>query len=416
MKIIVAGAGITGCVTAILLAEEGHDVHIFEAVPRLAELGVGINLLPHAVSILDRIGLAQKLEDSGVATRELAYYSRHGQPIWAEPRGRFADYPVPQISLHRGVLQLALFDELRARLGGSRINTGHRLEAVGGDGPVQATFRIEHGLQKGRTFTMEADMLIGADGIHSTLRRLRYPDEGLPRYGGRILWRAITRARSFLSGATMIMAGHQDCKFVCYPIGAPDEEGMQPINWIAELTRPQMPERENWNKEGDRADFASAFADWRFDWLDVPTLISGAERVFEFPLVDRDPLPAWTFGATTLIGDAAHPMYPIGSNGASQGILDADALVRAMAEYADPREALAAFEVERLPATAAIVVANRGNGPEQCMQIAHERAPDGFASIGDVFAEGELEAMAAKYKSVAGFTHEAVEQRTRQGA
>jgi 2-polyprenyl-6-methoxyphenol hydroxylase-like FAD-dependent oxidoreductase len=410
MKIVIAGAGITGCVTAILLAEEGHDVHVFEAVPALTELGVGINLLPHAVSILDRIGLAEKLEASGVATRELAYFNRHGQPIWAEPRGRFAGYPVPQISLHRGTLQMALLDELRARLGDDRIHTGHRFETLEGEGPVKATFRRENG----QTVAVEADMFLGADGIHSTLRRLRYPDEGMPRYGGRILWRAISRAKPFRTGATMIMAGHQDCKFVCYPIGAVGDDGLQPINWIAELTVAQMPERENWNKEGDKADFADRFADWTFDWLDVPALIAGAERVFEFPLVDRDPLPAWTFGATTLMGDAAHPMYPIGSNGASQGILDADAMVRAVQAHADPRAALAAYEAERLPATAAIVLANRGNGPEQCMQIAEERAPDGFAAIGEVFADGELEAIAAKYKSVAGFSREAVEKRTRQ--
>ena len=189
---------------------------------------------------------------------------------------------------------------------------------------------------------------------------------------------------------------------------------MQTINWIAELTVDEMPERENWNKEGDKAAFASHFADWTFEWLDVPALIAGAERVFEFPLVDRDPLPAWTFGATTLLGDAAHPMYPIGSNGASQGILDADALVRALAGQVDPVAALKAYEAERLPATGKIVLTNRQNGPEVCMQIAEERAPGGFADIAEVFAEGELEAIAARYKAVAGFSKEAVEARAGQ--
>lgn len=404
MRICIAGAGITGCAAAMLLAEAGHDVTVFEAVPEVSELGVGINLLPHAISILDRLGLADQLEDLGVATAELVYTNRHGQRIWGEPRGRFAGYPVPQVSIHRGKLQVALFKAARARLGADKVQTGHRLVAVDDRSPVSATFERPDGSR----VTVEADVLVGADGIHSTLRRLRYPDEGLPRYGGRILWRATSRAKPFMTGASMIMAGHQDRKFVCYPIDRPGADGLQTINWIAELTVDQMPERENWNKEGDKADFAGAFADWTFDWLDVPGLIADADKVFEFPLVDRDPLPAWTFGVTTLLGDAAHPMYPIGSNGASQGILDADALVRALAEHADPAAALRAYETERLPATAKIVLANRGNGPEICMQLAEERAPDGFARIEDVFAEGELEAIAARYKAVAGFSKEAV--------
>ncbi|MDE2596671.1 MAG: flavin-dependent oxidoreductase [Sphingomonadales bacterium] len=404
MRIVIAGAGITGCAAAMLLAREGHDVRVFEAVPEVNELGVGINLLPHAVSILDRIGMADKLEALGVATRELVYYNRHGQRIWGEPRGRFAGYPVPQVSIHRGALQVALFKEAQAQLGAERVVTGHRLVAADDKSPVTATFERADGSR----IEVEADILVGADGIHSTLRRLRYPDEGLPRYGGRILWRAVTRAKPYLTGATMIMAGYQDRKFVCYPISRPDADGMQVINWIAELTVDQMPGREDWNKECDRAVFADQFADWTFDWLDVPGLIAGAEKVFEFPLVDRDPLPAWSFGATTLLGDAAHPMYPIGSNGASQGILDADALVRALAANGDPVAALKAYEAERLPATAQIVLTNRQNGPEICMQMAEERAPQGFANIADVFAEGELEAIAARYKAVAGFSKEAV--------
>jgi 2-polyprenyl-6-methoxyphenol hydroxylase-like FAD-dependent oxidoreductase len=365
-------------------------------------------VLPHAVSILDRVGLASTLENHGIATRELVYFNRHGQRIWGEPRGRFAGYPVPQISIHRGTLQMTLLEALREALGDDHVFTGHRFVSVDGTSPVTAMFERTDG----STVATEADLFVAADGIHSTLRRLRYPDEGLPHYGGRILWRAISRAKSFLTGATMIMAGHQDCKFVAYPIDRPDAEGMQTLNWIAELTVDQMPERENWNKEGNKADFAAHFGDWHFDWLDLPAMIEGAERVFEFPLVDRDPLPAWTFGVTTLLGDAAHPMYPIGSNGASQGILDADALVRALAEYADPAEALKAYEAERLPATAAIVLANRGNGPEICMQMAEERAPGGFGDVSEVFADGELEAIAARYKAVAGFTKEAVAART----
>ncbi len=410
MRITISGAGIAGCVAAMLLAEEGHEVEVYEAVPQLAELGVGLNLLPHAVSVLDRLALADRLEETGIATRELVYYNRHGQRIWGEPRGRFGGYPVPQISVHRGRLQMVLLHALEERIGKDRIHTGDRLVTAEAGAPARATFeRLD-----GTRHEVVSDLLIAAEGIHSALRRQRYPDEGLPRYGGRILWRATSRAKPFLTGATMIMAGYQDRKFVAYPLDHPGEDGLQTINWIAELTVAKMPERENWNKQGRKADFAESFAEWRFDWLDVPGLIDGAEQVYEFPLVDRDPLPHWNFGATTLLGDAAHPMYPIGSNGASQAILDADALTRALRDQRDPLAALQAYEAERLPATARIVLANRGNGPEQCMQIAEERAPDGFSEIGEVFEEGELEEIAARYKQVAGFSKEAVEARAQK--
>lgn len=404
MKICIAGAGIGGCVAALKLAELGHEVHLYEAAPALSPLGVGINLLPHAIQVLDGLGLSGRLESLGVATRELLYFNKHGQRIWGEPRGRFAGYPVPQVSIHRGILQMELFGAAKQKLGEERIHTGHRFVSVTDGAPVTASFATP----SGSVTTVEADLLIGADGIHSILRRQRYPHEGLPRYGGRILWRATTRTRPYLSGASMIMAGHQHHKFVAYPITPVGEDGLQTINWIAELTVAQMPGREEWNKEVDRSVFAAQFSGWRFDWLDVPSLIAGAERVYEFPLVDRDPLPAWTFGASALLGDAAHPMYPIGSNGASQAILDADALGKSLEAESNVANALDAYQRLRLPATAAIVLANRGNGPEQCMQIAEERAPDGFQRIEDVFSDGELEEIAARYKAVAGFSKGAV--------
>jgi 2-polyprenyl-6-methoxyphenol hydroxylase-like FAD-dependent oxidoreductase len=403
VKICIVGAGIGGCVAALSLSQAGHDVEVYESVSALTPLGVGINLLPHAVQVLERLGLSDCLESLGVATRELVYFNKHGQRIWGEPRGRFAGYPVPQISIHRGVLQMELLKAVQDRLGARCVRTGHRFVSVEGNGPVHARF-----MTAGGAVIVGADLLIGADGIHSKLRQQRYPQEGLPRYGGRILWRATSRAQSFLSGASMIMAGHQQRKFVAYPISQVGGDGMQTINWIAELNVEQMPGREEWNKEVDRGVFAEQFADWHFDWLDIPALIAGAERVYEFPLVDRDPLPAWSFGATTLLGDAAHPMYPIGSNGASQAILDVDALVRSLNETSTATIALSRYEATRLPATASIVLANRGNGPEQCMQMAEERAPNGFKRIEDVFDSGELENIAARYKSVAGFSKEAV--------
>jgi 2-polyprenyl-6-methoxyphenol hydroxylase-like FAD-dependent oxidoreductase len=234
-----------------------------------------------------------------------------------------------------------------------------------------------------------------------------YPDQGEANYSGRVLWRAVARAEPFLTGESMVMIGHQDQKFVAYPIEAPGTDGLQTINWIAEQPRP-LAAREDWNRLVDRTEFAASFANWQFDWLDVPALIAGAERVYEYPMVDRDPLPRWSHGRMTLLGDAAHPMFPIGSNGASQAILDAEALVKHLSTARDVEPALAAYDEERRPPTSAIVLSNRRNGPEQCMQIAEERAPNGFAHIHDVMSREELEEISARYKQIAGFDAKSV--------
>jgi 5-methylphenazine-1-carboxylate 1-monooxygenase len=399
MRIAIAGAGIGGLAAAIALSDEGHDVCVYETAPELQPLGVGINLLPHAARILAGYGVVDKLLENGIATRELVYHNRHGQRIWAEPRGKFAGFEAPQISLARGDLQFGLLDAVKKRIGAERIIRNRRLSAFS-----QTPDRIDAQFtdSSGGVHAASADLLIAADGIHSAARASLYPNEGKPIYSGRTLWRATTYAKPYLTGATMIMAGHQDQKFVCYPIEPVRADGLQRINWIAELAIPEFRRREDWNREGVVGDFRPRFESWRFDWLDVLGLIDGADVVYEYPMVDRDPLPRWSHGRMTLLGDAAHPMYPIGSNGASQAILDSDALVRALRSTRDPKEALMAYEAERLPATAAIVRANRQNGPEHCMQLSEERAPNGFEDIADVFAPGELQAMADKYKVLTG--------------
>jgi 2-polyprenyl-6-methoxyphenol hydroxylase-like FAD-dependent oxidoreductase len=256
--------------------------------------------------------------------------------------------------------------------------------------------------------------LIGADGIHSLVRRAMYPHEGLPRFAKRILWRGTTEAEPFLDGRTMIMAGYQDQKFVAYPISQPlAKQGRSLINWIAELSVPyDSPPPQDWNAEVPKSRFAPRFADWKFSWLDAPRLIEAASVVYEFPLVDRDPLPSWTNGRISLLGDAAHPMYPIGSNGASQAILDAEALANAFQQH-DVVPALAEYEASRRPATSKIVLLNRQNGPEQVMQIAEDRAPNGFKHVNDVIPQAELEEIAARYKQTAGFTVDEVKAKAR---
>ena len=251
-------------------------------------------------------------------------------------------------------------------------------------------------------------VLYGPDGISSTARRSLYPDEGAPIYGGRILWRGVTEDDTFIDGSTMFMAGHQDCKFVAYPI-AGRKGGRQLINWIAELSVPDFEQNDqDWNREVSIDVFKDPFQSWTFGWIDIPALIDNCEHVYEFPLSDRDPLPCWAHGNMTVVGDAAHPMYPIGSNGASQGILDAEKLAVELSRSTDIPAAFAAYEAERRPATAAIVLANRRNGPEQVMQIVEERAPHGFDDINDVISREELETIAAQYKQTAGFNVEAV--------
>jgi 5-methylphenazine-1-carboxylate 1-monooxygenase len=410
MTVLIAGGGIGGLTLALSLHQIGVAAKVFESVAALKPLGVGINVLPHAVRELIELGLLDRLDTAGVRTRELAYFSKHGKPIWSEPRGIEAGYRWPQFSIHRGALQQILLDAAIERLGADNILTSHHLHdwTETADG-VRADF-IDKATGK-PAGSHDGALLIAADGIHSAIREKLYPQEGPPLWNGRILWRGITASDAFLSGRTMIMAGHEILKFVCYPISqTPDAAGKFQINWIAERHMPPTYQwrREDYNRSARLEEFLPWFADWKFDWLDVPGLIRDCTSAFEYPLVDRDPIPRWTFGRTTLTGDAAHPMYPIGSNGASQAILDARVLTREIREHGPTVAALSAYEAERRPATTDLVLLNRRNGPEQVMQLVEERAPNGFAVVTDVLSSDELHDIAANYKRVAGFQVEAL--------
>lgn len=408
MTVLVAGGGIAGLTVALSLHQIGVPVRVFESVGELKPLGVGINVLPHACRELIELGLLDRLDETGIRTRELAYFNKHGQQIWSEPRGLEAGYKWPQFSIHRGILLQLLLDAARERIGAENVLTGHHLQdwTETADG-VRARFRGEDG----QPAEYEGSLLIGADGIHSAMRAKLYPQEGAPIWNGRILWRGVTEGEPFLSGRTMIMAGHESLKFVCYPISrAASERGRPMINWIAERLLPPdfQWRREDYNRAGKLEEFLPYFESWRFDWLDVPGLIRTAQYCYEYPLVDRDPLERWTFGRVTLLGDAAHPMYPIGSNGASQAILDARVLAREILARGATPEALLAYEDERRPATTKLVLLNRQNGPEQVMQLVEERAPGGFDKVTDVLSRQELEDIAANYKKVAGFQVDAL--------
>jgi 2-polyprenyl-6-methoxyphenol hydroxylase-like FAD-dependent oxidoreductase len=405
MTVLIAGGGIGGLTLALSLQQIGVPAQVFESVPALKPLGVGINVLPHAVRELIELGLHDQLDASGVRTKELAYFSKHGKPIWSEPRGLEAGYKWPQFSIHRGTLHQILLDAATERLRPENIFTSHHLsgwsETAGG---VRAEF-IDKATGKAAG-SYDGALLIAADGIHSAIREKLYPQEGPPIWNGRILWRGITTSDAFLSGRTMIMAGHEVLKFVCYCISKePDADGKFQINWVAERHMPPTYQwrREHYNRTARLEEFLPWFTDWKFDWLDVPGLIRNCAHAYEYPLVDRNPIPQWTFGKVTLMGDAAHPMYPIGSNGASQAILDARVITREILTHGETSAALLAYEAERRPATTDLVMLNRRNGPEQVMQLVEERAPDGFTNVTDVLSLKELEDIAATYKRVAGF-------------
>ncbi len=415
MQIVIAGAGIGGLTLALMLHRRGIDCRIYESAQELRPLGVGINLLPHAVSELEQLGLLPALAECAIETSQLHYYNKFGQAIWREPRGLQAGYPLPQFSVHRGQFQMLLAQTVRERLGADAIVTGMALEAAEQDADgATAVFRRR---ADGSTQRVRGDILVGADGIHSALRRQLHPVGDEPRFSGRMLWRAVTEADPYLDGRSMFMAGHQDQKFVCYPISEPlRQQGRSLINWIAELSVPDAElSATDWNRQVDKSVFADRFANWRWDWIDIPAIIDGAQAIYEFPLVDRDPLPRWTRGRLTLLGDAAHPMYPIGSNGSAQAILDARCLSDWLAQaekgsVRTPEIALLEYEAERLPRTAGIVLRNRLNGPEQVMQMAQERAPQGFTDINDVIAQEELAAVSLRYKQLAGFDPAALQK------
>lgn len=401
MKIIIAGAGIGGLTAAMCLHRAGFDVHVFEAVNEMRPLGVGINIQAGAVRILSGLGLEPALAATAIETRELRYANRHGQTIWTDPRGRHAGLPWPQFSIHRGELQMILFRAAQEMLGADRIKFGRRIADFAQE-RAKVTARFAD--RDGRIVEeMTADLLVAADGIHSAVRARFYPNEGPPKWQGILMWRGVTVGKPYLGGATMVQAGHHTQKFVCYPISrAHAERGEALINWICDLHMGDgaLPSREDWNKPGKLEDFLPRFADWKFDWLDVPEVIRTAHTILEFPMVDRDPLPRWSQGRITLLGDAAHPMYPIGSNGASQAILDGEAITQELSVGDDPEAALKRYEERRLPPTARIVESNRRKGIDVMLDIVEQRAPQGFTNLESVLKSDELEKIVGDYKKL----------------
>jgi 5-methylphenazine-1-carboxylate 1-monooxygenase len=409
MKVIVVGGGIGGLSLALSLHQAGIAVRVYEAVDDPIPIGLGINLQPTAVRELTELGLADGLAQTGIATQELAYFNKLGQLVWSEPRGLPAGYEWPQYSIHRGQLQQLLMRAVRERIGENNFCSGLRLVTFEQNRHrVIAKFRSA----SSRTLLDDADILVGADGIHSTVRSQLYPNEGEPRFAGQLMWRAATDAEIFLGGRTMVVAGHFDQRIIAYPIGRSAKEGRLLTNWVCQMAVTQeAPPREDWNRRTSKERVLTAFGKWSFPWLDVPDLINRTPEILEFPLVDRDPVQAWTFGRVTLLGDAAHPMQPIGSQAGTQAVIDARVLAAALLAVSDPIEALRRYDIERRSIMNDIVLRNRHFGPEAALQLVEERAPNGFDRIDDVVSQQDLKAIAVSFSSAAGLDIETVNSR-----
>ncbi|MEL7463215.1 MAG: flavin-dependent oxidoreductase [Pseudomonadota bacterium] len=397
MTVLISGAGIAGLSLALTCHQIGVPCRIVEQVREVKPLGVGINLQPNAVRELFDLGLERELAAIGVPTQELAMLAANGKEVWREPRGRDAGYRWPQYSVQRGELQMMLYRAVLDRLGQDAIETGAKGRAFRTEGD-EAVLETDSGERRGA-------VLIAADGLHSAIRRQMHPDEGAPIWAGAILWRGATRAKPFAERNVMAMIGDYGQKFVTYPISGPDETGEVLINWIAEraFDAGHGWAREDWSREAQASDFLPWFEDWRFGRIDVPALITGAKVVYEYPMVDRDPADHWTDGRVTLMGDAAHIMYPTGSNGASQAIVDARKIGRAFIDHGVGPEALAAYETEMRPRMAKVIAANRGAGPDYVLEIVKERSGGDFDDVETVMPHAERAAFASNYKSTAGF-------------
>jgi 2-polyprenyl-6-methoxyphenol hydroxylase-like FAD-dependent oxidoreductase len=402
MTIAIIGGGICGLSLALHLHARGIACRVYEAAPELKELGVGITLLPHAMRELSALGLGDELLAAGIENAESCFFNRFGQLIYKEPRGKAAGYQYPEVGIHRGRLHLALYRAVQQRIGRDCVVTNHLCTGVEQD---------ESGVRLGFKETtssaalppVAADIVIACDGVNSALRKQLVGDSVV--FTGINTWRGVTVHKPILTGRSYLRIGSiLTGKIVIYPIlDNVDGKGNQLINWTTEIKRDTR-DMNDWNKPGDLKDFLPVYESWRFDWLDVAELIARSETIFEYPMVDKDPLGRWTFGRVTLAGDAAHPMYPRGSNGAAQSVIDARVLADCVAAHAEPREALRAYEAARREATGKVVRTNREHPPDFINIKVEELTGDKpFDNLDDFITQDELRALSENYKRIAGF-------------
>ena len=407
-RVIVAGGGIGGLATALTLQQIGVPCVVYEAVREMRPLGVGINLQPNAVRELYDLGIGEAdLGAVGMPAEEWALVGLNGHDIYSEPRGLGAGYRWPQYAIHRGRLHMLLHDRLVQRAGPGAVRLGSRVTGYRKTGDGGVTALVEHA--GGGASEVHGRLLIGADGIHSAVRAQMHPQQPPIHWGGAIMWRGATWARPIRTGASFVGLGTHRHRIVFYPISHPDPRtGLALINWIAEVT---VDNADGWTQGGwfrqvEATSFIHHFEDWRWDWLDVPALIGGADAVFENPMIDRDPVATWQDGPVALMGDAAHAMYPTGSNGASQAIVDARVLGACLVEHGVGPEALAAYDARLCGPISQLILRNRGAGPFRLLNLVDERCGGAFDDIDDVIPPEERTAFMAGYKAAAGFAIE----------
>jgi 2-polyprenyl-6-methoxyphenol hydroxylase-like FAD-dependent oxidoreductase len=402
MNIVIVGGGIAGLSLALGLHQRGIDCDVFESVAEVKEIGVGITLLPHAMRELAELGVQDALEAAGIENLESVFYTQHGQYVYREARGRHAGYALPEIGIHRGKLHRILFEAAVSRLGADKVHTGMRCLGFS-QNPDGVEIEFSN-LHTGTSVSINAQIAVACDGVNSVIRKQMHPQDALC-FAGINTWRGVTVHPPILTGKSYLRIGTvEEGKMVIYPIiDNVDGKGNQLINWVAELQKPNAA-MNDWNRPGDPAVCAEIFKDWTFDFLNVPQLILKAEKVFEYPMVDKDALPFWTQGRVTLMGDAAHPMYPRGSNGSAQALIDARTLADLLSQHSNPQEALIAYEALRLAPTAKVVETNRKVPPDFIIMKALELSGgQPFRHIDDLISQDELRQISDNYKTVAGF-------------
>ena len=419
--VIIAGGGIGGLATALTLHQIGVPCVVFESAREMRPLGVGINMQPNAVRELGDLGITEEeLDRVGLPAKEWALVGLNGNDIYSETRGRLAGYNWPQYAVHRGEFHMLLYRKLVERAGAESVRLGERVSGYrkNRDGSVSAL--VERA--DGSTSEAGGALLIGADGIHSAVRAQMHPAQPPIHWGGAVMWRGTSWAKPIRSGASFVGLGTHRQRMVFYPISHPDPEtGLSMINWIAEVT---LDNHEGWKQSGwfrevPTREFAHHFRGWIWDWLDVPALIGKADTVFENPMIDRDPVPTWQDGPVALLGDAAHAMYPTGSNGGSQAIVDARVLGAAIVEHGVTPAALAAYDAKLCGPVSQLVLRNRGAGPFGLLNMVDERCGGTFENIDDVIPAAERAEFMAAYKKAAGFAIESLNKAPRtiaQGA
>ena len=411
LPVLIAGAGIGGLSAALTLHQVGVPCLVLEATDELLPLGVGINLQPNAVRELYDLDLGeQQLNTVGLQSREWALVGLNGNDIYAEPRGLQAGYHWPQYAVHRGKLQMLLYDSVRSRLGTDAVRLGQR---------VTGYRNHDHGVTvdvvntAGTSQQIDGALLIAADGLHSAVRAQMYPQQPPVQWGGAIMWRGTTQAKPIRTGSSFVGLGLHDHRLVFYPITPPDPAtGLATINWIAEITVDNSAgwEDSNWTKQVDVDHFVHHFEDWQYDWLNVPELLRGGDIIYEYPMIDREPLPSWQEGNVALLGDAAHVMYPVGSNGASQAIVDARVLGAALVKHGINAAALGEYDDKLCAPISALVLRNRGSGPFAMLSLVEERCGGEFEDIDEVIPADERNDFMKQYKQAAGFAIEALNQ------